>query len=265
MFVFGYSGPTPYKPPMDIGGQAFSETDGKHLLTILAGPSQYQRYIAPAMANSATTVPKDFFRIVTDVKSQVPKHLQHVFTPGVGGTIDRWTRTIYTVPAPGLRFETRLQYALHEAVHLFADPHAPAAGSCAAVCLGTFQRTYGTGFGEGATQVITEDIMDAQGISRYYRDKPYAEYTPPVRDLIRIFSLDTVARAYFWGEVAALTAAMEWRWGPAWRTVRDLTTAKETTKAQNQIKKLEADHVKRLQQRGPKGDFPSPPRFRNYA
>ena len=42
-----------------------------------------------------------------------------------GGTIDRWTRTIYMIEPPGLRFHTRLEYALHECVHLFAHPHAP--------------------------------------------------------------------------------------------------------------------------------------------
>ncbi|MET0555851.1 MAG: hypothetical protein ABW221_22620 [Vicinamibacteria bacterium] len=255
-----------YRPPLDKGGLPVSGADGKHLLTILAGPSPYRTYIAPAIATGA--VPVDFFRIVTDVGTQVPKHLRDVFRAGdgtfVGGTIDRWTRTIYAVPAPGLRAETRLEYALHEAVHLFGHPHSPQAGSCAALCVGTFQRTYGTGFGEGATQVIAEDIMDCQQITRYYRARPYEKFTPPVRKLIDVFSLDAVARAYFWGETAALTAAMEWRWGGMWRAVAALTTAKETTKALNLIDKLEREHVDRMK-KGPKGDFPVPDRFRRYA
>jgi hypothetical protein len=261
--------PSSYKPPINKGGQPVDEKDGKHLLTILAGPSPYQIYLARAMANAATTVPGNFLRIVTSVKNQVPRHLQGMFTQGggfTGATIDRWTRTIYAQPAPGLRMETRLEYALHEAVHLFADPHAPAARSCPTLCIGTFQRTYGRGLGEGTTQVITEDVMDAQGISRYYRDRPYDAFTPPVREIIKIFTLDTVARAYFFGDVNTLTAAMDWRWGPdAWRVVARLTSQGDTKKALDEIKKLEAAHVQRFQLRGPKGDFPSPSRTRMYA
>jgi hypothetical protein len=133
------------------------------------------------------------------------------------------------------------------------------------ICLGSFQRTYGTGFGEGATQVITEDIMAAQCISRYYRARPYEVYTPPIREVIRIFSLDAFARAYFWGQTDALTAAMESRWGTLWRAVAAFTTAREEDKALDQIKKLEAAHHQRRWRRGPKGDFPSPTGNRRYA
>ncbi len=186
------SGTPSYRPPLDKGGLPVDDSHGHHLLTILAGPSPWQTYLTQAMANRATTVPKNFFRIVTSVSGQVPKRLQNRFTQGsggfVGGTIDRWTRTIYMVPAPGLRQETRLEYALHEAVHLFADPHAPTQASCPDPCIGSFQGQYGFGFGEGVTQAITEDIMDAQGISRYYRDRPYDAFTAPVREVIKILA-----------------------------------------------------------------------------
>ena len=69
------------------------------------------------------------------------------------------------IQAPGLRNATRLEYALHEGVHLFAHPVVPAAGSCPRVCVGTFQRTYGAGFGEGGTQAITEAVMGQQKIA----------------------------------------------------------------------------------------------------
>ena len=126
------------------GGLPVGEDDARHLLTILAGPSPYQPYLARAMAHHATTVPKRFLRVVTNVRGQVPTHLQHLFTRNggrkVGGTIDRWTRTIYVVTAPGLRAETRLEYAIHECVHLFAHPHAPTRQQCPQPCIGTFQR-----------------------------------------------------------------------------------------------------------------------------
>ena len=268
------SGPAPsYRPPIDKGGQPVDDSHGHHLLTILAGPSRWQTYLTQAMANRATTVPRNFFRVVTSVSSQVPRHLQHLFGRGsggsmVGGTIDRWTRTIYMVPAPGLRQETRLEYALHEAVHLFADPHAPTAAACPAPCIGTFQRRYGNGFGEGLTQVITEDIMNAQGISRYYRDRPYDVYTAPVREVVRIFGVDLMARAYFFGDVASLMTAMDARWRNRWQQVAGLTTAQNPNGALAEIKRLEDAYAARLRQmiqQGPRGDFPTPSRTRMFA
>ena len=123
----------PYKRPYDSGGIPIEENDGPKLLTILAGPSPYQAYILRAMAVQGATPPRNFFRIVTDVRSQVPAPLQHLFKASggkmVAGTIDRWTRMIYMIEAPGLRNRTRLEYALHEGVHLFADPVVPATGS----------------------------------------------------------------------------------------------------------------------------------------
>jgi hypothetical protein len=259
----------PYQPPFTKGGQAVGEQDGEKLLSILAGPSPYRDYILPVMATQGSALPKRFFRIVTNVRTQVPAPLQGLFRASddklVAGTVDRWTRTIYMIPAPGLRGETRLEFALHEAVHLFAHPVIPPKGSCPRICVGTFQRTYGTGFGEGATQVITEDIMAEQGISKYYRERPYDAFTPPVRAIMKIFSVRALARAYFWGATQELTAALESRWGKAWRHVANFTSAGETKKALDAINRLEVAYFQKLWQRGPKGDFPSPSRLKSYA
>ena len=169
------------------------------------------------------------------------------------------------IEAPGLRDATRLEYALHEGVHLYADPVVPAAGACPRVCVGTFQRTYGTGFGEGATQAITEAIMDAQGIAKYYRDRPYEIYTRPMRKLMAYFrSMCSLARISSerprpsrprWSIAGARTGCRL----PATRT------SKSRTRQMAEIDKLEAAHFKRLHQRGPKGDFPMPPRYSNVA
>ena len=273
------SGALGYQPPIDKGGKPISDGDGPHLLTILAGPSRWQAHLAKAMANRSTTVPKKFFRVVTSVSKQVPKHLQHLFAPSsdgtmVAGTIDRWTRTIYMVPAPGLKLETRLEYALHEAVHLFAAPHAPTAATCPAPCIGAFERRYGDGFGEGLTQVITEDIMDKQGISRYYRDRPYDIYTAPVREVVRVFGVGLVGNAYFFGAIAQLTAAMEARWGRGWQQVAGRTTMKDPKAALAEIKRLEdayeerrrlQERIRQMIQQGPRGDFPTPSRTHMFA
>ena len=275
-----FSGPAPaYRPPISNGGQPVDDSHGHHLLTILAGPSRWQAHLTKAMASPATRVPNNFFRVVTSVSSQVPKHLQHLFGPGsdgtmIAGTIDRWTRTIYMVPAPGLRQETRLEYALHEAVHLFAAPHAATAATCPAPCIGTFQRRYGDGFGEGLTQVITEDIMEAQGISRYYRDRPYDVYTAPVRELVRIFGVDLVGRAYVFGDVAPLATAIDERWGPVWQHIAARTTMKDPKAALATIKRVEDayaeglrrnERLRQMIQQGPRGDFPTPSRTHMYA
>ena len=255
------------------GGLPVGEGDAQHLLTILEGPSSYHSYLARAMARHGTTVPKRFLRIVTSVSGQVPKHLQHVFAGGgggrmVGGTIDRWTRTVYVVPAPGLRAETRLEYAIHECVHLFAHPHAPTRQQCPQPCVGTFQHEFGTGFGEGFTQVITEDIMDTQGISRYYRDRPYHDFAAVMREVIKAFGRDAMARAYFSGDVQSLRTSMDARWGTNWHAVAGATSAGDRTVALTRIKQLEAAYHKRIEdliRQSPRGDFPTPSRERSLA
>ncbi|MCC7125152.1 MAG: hypothetical protein IT178_09905 [Acidobacteria bacterium] len=273
---FGAAGlsapPSGYTPPFNTGGHPVGEDDARHLLTILAGPSPYQKYLAIAMARHATTVPSRFFRIVTNVGSQVPRHLRHLFRSSgnrtVGGTVDRWTRTVYVLPAPGLRDQTRLEYALHECVHLFAHPHVPVQGQCPQLCIGTFQARFGTGFGEGLTQLITEEIMKAQRIRLYYRDRPYAAFTPVVRDVVTAFGLDAVARAYFQGDVDSLQTSMEARWGINWRAVAGATTAGTTDRARRHIEQLEGAYRQRLQQlirQGPRGDFPTPNRQQSIA
>ena len=254
-----------YKPPFSGGGQAVGEQHAQALLTILGGPSPYQPYVARVLKAHAADIPRSFVRVVTNVRTQVPEALRGVFQSSggglVGGTVDRWTRTVYVIEAPGLRDATRLEYALHECVHLLADPVVPPKG-CARICLGTFQRTYGTGFGEGATQAITEAIMGAQGISLYYRDRPYEVFTPPVRELIAVFGVDRFARAYFWGETAAFTQAMEARWGPGWQQVAGYTTMRKPEKAVAEIAKLEAASLQRslqrIRQRSAPGDYPTP-------
>ena len=281
--VLSLAGPTvtnpcvnPPKPPITNGGQFILESDADKVLTIISGPSLYQNYILPVMAVQASSkLPKKFFRIVSS-PNDVPAHLRGRFvTVGnkvVVGTIDRATGTIYMLPPPGRRGDTRLEFALHEAVHLLAHPFMSLVDdrtfqnkygrSCTPLTdVGTFQRKYCFGLGEGATQVITEQIMNCQGISRS-PEQPYKDFIPPVSKLIEIFSLDRFARAYFWGAVKEFTEAMEFRWGNAWRTVANYTTAKDPKKALAYIDELERAYIRR---RGPKGDFPTPSAFRRYA
>lgn len=254
------------------GGQQVGEGDASKLLATLAGPSPYQAYLARAMAHHRTTVPRRFLRIVTNVRNQVPQHLQRLFTRSggrmVGGTIDRWTRTIYMVPAPGVRLDTRLVYALHECVHLFAHPHAPTEQQCAAPCVGTFQREFGDGFGEGLTQVITEAIMEAQGIGQYYRDRPYEKFAVVMRAVVDVFGRDALARAYFFGDVQPLRTLMEARWGTNWRAVAGVTNAGDSRAALALIAQFEAAYRRRIDdliKRSPRGDFPTPVRERALA
>ena len=81
-----------------------------------------------------------------------------------GGTIDRWTRTIYMVPGPGPAGPDAARVPPStSACILFAHPHAPTQPQCPRPCIGTFQARFGHGFGEGLTQVIAEDIMADAG------------------------------------------------------------------------------------------------------
>jgi hypothetical protein len=267
----------PYRAPITKGGQYVGEEDAGKLLTILAGPSPYQEYIRRVMTSkAASALPKRFLRIVSSPKEVPDERLRKRFltidNKIVGGTVDRRTGTIYMIPAPGRRSDTRLEFALHEAVHLFAHPfmalvddntfQSTYGRSCTAERdVGTFQRKYCFGFGEGATQVITEQIMEAQGISKS-DEKPYEQFTPAVLELIKIFTLDRFARAYLWGAVNEFTQAMEFRWGNEWRNVANFTSTRHTKLALEEINRLEIAYVRR---RGPKGDFPMPSPYMRYA
>ena len=264
------------------GGLPVTEGDAPHLLTILAGRSSYQPYLTRAMANRATTVPKKFLKIVTSV-SQVPQRLQRLFTSSggrmTGGTIDRWTRMIYMIEPPGLRDHTRLEYALHECVHLFAHPHAPTRQTCPHPCIGAFQAEFGRGFGEGLTQVITEDIMASQGISRNPHDRPYEHFAAVMRAVVPVFGIDAMARAYFFGEVASLRASIEARWGANnLRAIFLHTDAGSSKRVVDWIPILEAAYQRRMQaeeaqrkrleeiiRTSPRGDFPTPVKARTLA
>jgi len=61
------------------------------------------------------------------------------------------------------------------------------------------------------------------------------------------------------------TTAMTARWGKDWMQVVGYTNAKQPDKAIAEIDKLEKSFGKRLLQGGPKGDFPTPPRYSNVA
>jgi hypothetical protein len=273
----------PYQSPFSKGGEYVAAKDANKLLTVLTGPSPYRNYILHVWKAQGPRLPSDFLRIISS-PSQAPEHLRARFTRTegkmVGGTIDRAAGKLYLLEAPGVRDHTRLEFALHEAVHLVASPFMSIVSDAAFLpqhgrsCrkgetdVGTFQRKFCTGFGEGATQVITEEIMAEQGIEKYYRERPYDKFTPPVRKMIEIFSLDKFARAYFWGEVTPLTEAMESRWGGAWRNVANYTSVQRPDLALNEITKLEAYYkiykTSRKKQ-SPAGDFPLPRRSTKVA
>ena len=259
---------TGYQAPFSTGGQYVGEQDAAKLLTILSGPSPYQKYIQQVMSSkAAAALPKNFLRIISSPKEVPDQRVRERFvTDGnkiVGGTIDRRTGTIYLLEVPRIHGYTRLEFALHEAIHLFAHPFMTpiddatfqmryGRGCTSETDIGSFQKKYCFGIGEGATQAITEQIMECQGISKFYAERPYDDFTPPVYEMIRIFGVDRFARAYFWGEVREFTNAMEFRWGNAWRNVANYTSTRNKDLALREIKNLELAFRQRT------GDFPTP-------
>ena len=264
-----------YKAPITNGGQYIREDDVDKVLTIVSGPSPYQNYIAP----QAAKLPRQFLRIVGSI-GEIPKHLRDRFGSDgdkvVGGTIDRATGTIYMLPAPGRRSDTRLEFALHEAIHLLAHPFTTIVDedtfqrSYGRPCVrntsvGTFQRKFCRGLGEGMTQFITEQIMSRQGISETKDQRPYKEFIPIVLELMRIFSPEAFVLAYFLGEVNAIVQRMEFRWGKAWETIPAIA-ANQPAMALAEVRKLEDAFKDRIQKSmGPKGDFPGPSQLKKYA
>jgi len=257
-----------YRPPISDGGRFITEDEADKILTILEGPSRYHDYLAPVLKEAKSKLPRRFLRIVTSAE-EVPAHLRNRFVKigdkVVGGTIDRPNGTAYLLAPPGRTSDTRLEFALHEAVHLLAHPGMNLVdedtfknrygNSCIHLNdVGSFQRKYCLGFGEGATQAITEQIMTDQGINWTEGDRPYKEFTPVAAKLISIFSKDRFARAYFWGEIKEFTSAMEFRWGANWLSVARFAALGETKRTLNYIDQLELAWIKR---RSPKGDYPT--------
>ncbi len=268
----GFGDPKPYQPPITNGGQFIREDDGDKVLTIITGPSRYQKYIQPIMTGQGTKLPKQLLRIISSV-SEAPKHLRGRFEAdnqkAVGGTIDRGTGTIYMLPPPGRRSDTRLEFAIHEAVHLFAHPFMSLVDEntfqnrYGRACIrdttvGTFQRKFCSGLGEGVTQLIAEHIMEDQGISKTKSERPYKEFTPVAVEMMRIFSPESIARAYFFGKVKELTLGMVLRWGDAWVNVTNLATPQPEL-ALKEIKKLELAFFNRLR------DLPTRSQVKKYA
>src|SRR4030095_16915355 len=267
----------PYEAPIKNGGQFITEGDADKVLTIISGPSPYQSYIKAVMATPAfAKLPKNFLRIVGSTHA-VPQQLRSRFGSVddkiVGGTIDRANGTLYLVAPPGRRNDTRLEYALHEAIHLLAHPFMTLVDeatfrtkygpSCRPEpTVGTFQRKFCFGLGEGATQLITEQIMAKQNIKKFIGDSPYKDFIPPTLELIKIFSPDKFASAYFLGAVKEFTDAVEARWGNGCRNVANMTGAGARDRALNYIDQLERVFIGR---RGPKGDYPTLLRTKQFA
>lgn len=253
--------------PIAYGDQYITKSDASKVLDIIAG-RPYQAYIHPVMATQVSPkLPKNFLRIVDSI-NEVPAHLRGRFLKVdnrmIGGTIDRPNGMIYMLPAPGQQGAARLEFVLHELVHLFAHPFMSVMDdeifkskfgtSCIQQLpdVGSFQRKFCFGLGEGATQVITEEFMEAQKIRRS-TEKIYKVFVPPVRKLISIFTMERFARAYFWGALKELTDAMEQRWGfGEWRTVSKFIDDREPDKALDYIKGLEQAYAQR---RGRKGAY----------
>ena len=102
--------------------------------------------------------------------------------------------------------------------------------------------------------------MHAQEISRF-SDRPYEDYAAIMREVIKVFGLDAMARAYFFGDVKSLRTSMEVRWGTNWHAVAGHTTAGDRKRALASIKQLEDAHKQRIEdliRQSPKGDFPAP-------
>jgi hypothetical protein len=264
-------------PPFSSGGDHVDGSDGERLLRLLTGRSPYQGYIQPIMAARGSTLPRKLLRIVTSPSAVPDPRLRGRFARAggdgkiVGGTIDRRNGVVYMHSVPGPQGRSRVEYALHELVHLFAHPFTDVVADdeferrygkpCVSgdTDVGTFQRLFCAGLGEGATQVITEAILKGQGLPLYDHDRPYDGFTPPARKLIDIFSLDRVARAYFRGEVGELAAAMQSRWGDAWRYVANLASGGDPKRTLALIDRLEKAHWERLRRRSPPGDYPTLP------
>ena len=233
-----------FQPPFSSAERNITENDAWHIFTILVGPSPWQQLLQRNFDAHKKDLPAKPMRIVTD--GEFARTYRGIFgqSPPVDaqGFVDRRNATIYLreFPVKNLN-QTKVGLAVHEAVHLFSHPPGKSNRLRA-----TVYELLGQGLLEGLTQIITEDIQAAQGISPLrVQWQAYKQYIPVARKFMQAFTPVLVGDAYFNGSVTPLINAITRRWTiDGFRRVRQLTNQGQTQQALQLIDSLEQTYLK---------------------
>jgi len=195
------------------------EDDFTGVCKVLAGRSRWQEFIAPNIGPALKKYPGRTFNIVS------------AQTFGQRGGLDAETQGLTDKVKPEIVFveifehggQTLMVYALHEMVHWVSHPPEQGHG------LTTWPVLEG-GLIEGLTQVVTEDIFEAQSISQYWK-AIYSERVAIVRKLIERFGIQPFGEALFRGQYQSLKPLLDVYGGQGMQQIKTLAKANNSRKA----------------------------------
>jgi hypothetical protein len=234
----------PYKSAED----RIDEDDFEAVLTVLAGPSPWQKYIVPSLKAARSKWTKPVFQIVNSSEfTRIAANLGISDDAGnIPGVTDKTQGQITMQDEFGQNLHNcRLGHALHESVHLVSDPpgKTPEGRS-------SLRGMVADGVFEGIVEAVTEDILHEQKIalaSENYRGHP--QRVPVVRKLFKTLEQHQVppvplfGRLLFVGDLTINHLVMPMNWilsAGGWTQVQGLTTQNKPDAAIRKIDELVA-------------------------
>jgi hypothetical protein len=214
----------------------------KDVLAVLAGRSRWREYITPNLEEALANIPGNAFQIVgskqfTAVMERVDESDDLESTPGV--TL-KDEGVIYLQEWFGINSQaTFLGAALHETVHLVSH-HAgrgPKKHS-------TAWNYLGQGLLEGLVEVVTEDILQAQGITLARpKWRGHTDRVTVMRQLLEVesvpfFSVPFFAKILFGGHFQHLVEMIDAYTADGWAKIKQLTTANHPQAALRKIAEM---------------------------
>jgi hypothetical protein len=195
------------------------EDDFEGVCQILAGASRWRPYIAPNLAAALKAFGTRVFQIVS-AEDFVRNYALEAEDMGFTNKIR--SQLVLKEIFKGGR-ETVMVSALHEMVHWVSHPAEQGKQV-------TVMGFLGRGLMEGLTHVVTEDLLQDQGITQY--SKPiYAERVAIVRKLIERFKVELFGPALFQGHVNRLKPLLDTYGSAGFREISELATKKDDKKA----------------------------------
>jgi hypothetical protein len=199
------------------------EDDFIGVCEVLAGRSRWQEFIGPNVAPALKKYPGKGFNIVP---AQTFNQSGGLDSETMAIT-DKRNATMVFVEINKGGAETLAVSALHEMVHWVSHP--PDQGHRI-----TSWGFLDDGLGEGLTQVVTEDIFEDEGITKYY--KPiYSERVAVVRKLIERFDVRPFGEALFAGQARSLQPLLDTYGSEGVKQIINFATANNSKKAIERI------------------------------
>ena len=187
---------------------------------VLEGSSRWQKYIGPNVEPAIKKYGHNTFSIVS---AENFKQMKGTLDSETMAYTDKVKAQMWFVEINKGEAETLVVSALHELVHLVSHP--PLQGNRI-----TAWGFLNDGLGEGLTQVVTEDIFEAQGIKKYFKPV-YGERVAVVRKLIDRFDVGPFGDALFGGAVKSLQPLLDAYGSEGMKQIKSFATANNSKKA----------------------------------